>query len=62
MNYKRLFRVYQAAGLSLRRKCKDRLPDWGKQPLSVPEVFTQGWSIDFTGVVVSDDGSLEALM
>lgn len=54
VNHKRLFRIYKGTGLSLRRKCKRRLPNREKQPLAVPEAFTQGWSIDFTSDVLSN--------
>jgi len=47
VNHKKLHRIYKQAGLSLRRKSKKRKIIRIKEPLEIPESFTQSWSIDF---------------
>jgi len=47
INHKRLHRIYKDLGLSLRRKCKKRLPARVKEPLTAAPHFTHTWSIDF---------------
>lgn len=54
INHKRLHRVYKQLGLSIRRKCKKRIPARVKEALEVPTAFTQTWSIDFMSDALSN--------
>lgn len=46
-NHKRLYRVYTAMRLNIRRRSKKRLPERVKMPISVPTAPNQCWSLDF---------------
>jgi len=59
-NHKRVHRRQVQTGLSIRGKAKKRLVSRVKEPLEVPQSFTQTWSIDFMSDVLSNGRSFRS--
>lgn len=54
INHKRVYRLYKALGLRIKRKARKRLPARVKEKLEAPASFTQTWSIDFMSDALSN--------
>jgi putative transposase len=46
-NHKRIYRVYTAMKLNIRRRCRRRIPARIKQSLYQPDTMNEVWSVDF---------------
>ena len=60
-NHKRVYRIYRDLELNLRIKPRKRLVRDKPQPLSVPEVINQVWSMDFMHDQLEDGRSFRLL-
>src|SRR5690606_8922627 len=61
INHKRLYRVYTAMHLNIRRRSKKRLPERVKLPLVLPTAPNQCWSLDFMSDALSDGRKFRVL-
>ena len=61
INHKRTFRVYQAAGLSIRRRKRKRIGVLERQPMIVATGPNQSWSMDFVSDGLADGRKLRCL-
>jgi putative transposase len=60
-NHKRMFRLYRALGLSMKRKEKKCLPARVKEPLETPGEADHTWSLDFVCDVLENKRRFRAL-
>jgi putative transposase len=61
INHKRLYRVYTAMKLNIRRRAKKRLPERVKLQLSLPDAPNQMWSLDFMSDALTDGRKFRVL-
>jgi putative transposase len=61
VNHKRLYRLYRAAGLQVRRRRRKRLTRGERVPLPAPSQRRERWSMDFTLDTLADGRAFRTL-
>jgi putative transposase len=61
VNHKRLYRMYRAAGLQVRRRRRKRLTRGERVPLPAPSQRRERWSMDFTLDTLADGRAFRTL-
>ena len=61
VNHKRVYRIYQAAGLQVRRRRRKRLTRAERIPLPMPSQRQERWSMDFTTDTLADGRNFRTL-
>ena len=61
VNHKRVHRIYQAAGLQVRRRRRKRLTRAERVPLPAPSQQRERWSMDFTADTLADGRNFRTL-
>src|SRR5688572_29716455 len=61
VNHKRVHRLYQAAGLQVRRRQRKRLTRADRVPLPAPSQRLERWSMDFTADTLADGRNFRTL-
>jgi len=61
VNHKRLYRIYRAAGLQVRRRRRKRLTRGDRVPLPAPSQRLERWSMDFTADTLADGRGFRTL-
>jgi putative transposase len=60
-NHKRIERIYQQAGLQVRRRCRKRMSRAAREPLPAPMGPNQLWAMDFVHDVLADGRKVKIL-
>ena len=61
VNHKRVYRIYRAAGLQVRRRRRKRLTRADRVPLPAPSQRLERWSMDFTTDTLADGRNFRTL-
>lgn len=61
MNWKKTYRLYREAGLTVRRRKRKRIGAFERKPLARPSAVNQSWSMDFIADGLADGRRLRCL-